>query len=393
MFRDDASGRDLAACARYRDMRTLARMVTAARRLDGVVATPDEFDQHPDLLVCRNGVVDLRTGDLGHHEPGLRLTKLTDVDYHPDITHPDVDAVLEVVTDDVRDWLHVLFGYAATGLVNEDVMPVFDGTGSNGKTTLLGAVTAALDEYACPAPARLLMKGSHDEHPTLIADLYGRRFVTIEETAEGGSLAVERMKAITGGSTIKARFMRCDYFAFESTHQLVVATNHRPAVNSTEHATWRRLRLVPFPHRFVKPEHARPGDRTVDKRLRERLHDQPQRQAMLAWIVAGAVRWYTNGLHDCAEIDAATEAWRNAEDVIYRFVTDRCEIGLGTSTKSTDLHRAYVNWCEAEKRAAGSNKELTKRLQDHDLVTEGGVELRHTNQGNVWFGISLRPGF
>jgi putative DNA primase/helicase len=114
---------------------------------------------------------------------------------------------------------------------------------------------------------------------------------------------------------------------------------------------------------------------------------------MLTWIVAGAARWYANGLHDCAEIDAATEAWRNAEDVIYRFVTDRCELGPGASTKSTDLHRVYVNWCEAERRPAGSNKELTKRLQDHDLVTESGVELRHTNQGNVWFGIGLRPGF
>ena len=50
------------------------------------------------------------------------------------------------------------------------------------------------------------MKGAHEEHPTLFADLRGRRIVTIEETAEGGSLRVEAMKFLTGGSPIKPRF-------------------------------------------------------------------------------------------------------------------------------------------------------------------------------------------
>lgn len=356
-----------------------------------IAVTPDIFDRHHHLLNAGNGVIDLRTGQLQPHDPGLFITKITDLNYRPDARHPDVDTVLQVVTDPVRGWLQAMFGYAATGYVSEDILPVLDGTGSNGKSALLGAVAAALDEYACPAPPKLLMKGSHDEHPTLIADLHGRRLVTIEETAEGGSLAVERMKALTGGSTLKARFMRRDYFEFEATHQLVIATNHRPAVNSTDHATWRRLRLIPFPYRYTTPDEARPGDRTIDRGLRERLRTgRAQKEAMLAWIVAGAVQWSNDGLPICPEITNATDEWRKAEDVIYRFVTERCETSPGCSVRSSELHRSYKEWCESEGRPAGSNKEFSKRLSDHDLTTQHSIELRSTNAANVWFGIDVK---
>lgn len=388
MWRSDIDNETVRKVTAYRSKAKIEAVVTLARRIDGIVAAPDEFDRHPDVLCVRNGVIDLRTGALNAHDPALRLTRLADIDYRPGAHHSDVQAVLDVVDADVRDWLQTMFGYSATGHVSEDVMPVFDGTGSNGKTTLLAAVSAALGEHAKAAPDKLLMQSGHDEHPTLIADLFGRRLVYIEETAEGGSLKVERMKALTGGGELSARYMRRDYFTFEPTHQLVIATNHRPAVNSTEHATWRRLRLVPFPHRYTSEADARPGDRVIDRALRYRLSTgQGQREAMLAWIVAGAARWYAHGLGDCPTITAATTSWRLSEDVILRFIEDRCELGPGLSVRSSELHREYSAWCEYEGRPPSSNKELTKRIEAHDLSSN--LELRKTRNGAVWFGIGV----
>lgn len=388
MFRSDIDTDKVRKVATYRAKARIDAVVTLARRIHGIVASPDEFDQHPELLCVRNGVVDLRTGTVMAHDPALRLTRIADIDYLPDAHHQDVDDVLDVVAPDVRDWLQVLFGYAATGHVSEDVMPVFDGTGSNGKTTLLAAVSAALGEHAKAAPDKLLMQSGHDEHPTLIADLFGRRLVYIEETSEGGSLKVERMKALTGGGELAARYMRQDYFTFTPTHQLVVATNHRPAVNSTEHATWRRLRLVPFPHRYAPPSEAREGDRVIDRGLRHRLtRGEGQRRAMLAWIVAGAVRWNTDGLPTCPSINEATSEWRRSEDVILRFIEDRCELGPGLSTQSSTLHREYAAWCEYEGRPSSSNKEFSKRLDAHDVASN--LELRRTRAGSAWFGIGV----
>jgi len=381
----------IAHAVRYRDRGKLDAIVTIARRLDGIAATSDEFDRHPDRLVARNGVVDLRTGQLGEHDPALRITKCTNVDYVPDALHPDVDAVLATMTDGVRGWMQRLAGYAATDHVNEDVMPVLDGSGSNGKTSLLGAFRAALGDYACVADARLLMKSAHDEHPTLFADLHGRRLVSVEETAEGGSMRVESMKFLTGGSTIKARFIRADYFEFEPKHTLVVATNHRPAVNSTEHATWRRLRLIPFPYRYEHPDRMRPGDRLIDPKLRDRLrYGRAQRQAMLAWIVAGAVAWHRDGLGDCPEVHDATEAWRRSEDVILRYCHDRIEFDVNGSIGSQALYDDFRRWCEDEGRPPKSNKALTMQLREHDIFTENGIEWGRTMIGARWFGLAFR---
>jgi len=391
MFRSGIDDEKIKQVTRYRTKAKIDAVVVLARRLRNIAANVDEFDKHPHLLCARNGTIDLRTGALAGHDPQLRITKIVDVDYQPDAHHPDVDAVLDVVTPAVRSWLQQLLGYAATGHVSEDLMPVLDGTGSNGKTTLLTAVSAALGEYAAPASAKLLMKSGHDEHPTLIADLHGRRLVYVEETAEGGALRTEAMKALTGGSELKARFMRADYFSFTPTHQLVVATNHRPAVNSTEHATWRRLRLVPFPHRYTRAEDARPGDRIVDRGLRARLRTgERQRAAMLAWIVAGAGAWHRDGIVDCPEITEATAEWRRSEDVILRFFEDRCELTPGASVRSSELHRAYAAWCEHEGRPSSSNKELTKRIEAHDVAVD--LDLRKTRQGAVWFGLGVSDG-
>lgn len=391
-LRSDVDNDQVRKVASYRSASKINNVITLTRRIDGIVAAAAEFDQHPDLLCARNGVIDLHTGELQPHDPALRLTRLTDTDYRPEAVHNDVQAVLETVETDVRAWLQTMFGYAATGHVSEDLMPVFDGTGSNGKTTLLAAVSAALGEHAKAAPDKLLMQSGHDEHPTLIADLFGRRLVYIEETAEGGALRVEKMKALTGGSELSARYMRQDYFTFTPTHQLVVATNHRPAVNSTEYATWRRLRLVPFPHRYTAPENARPGDRVVDRGLRHRLTaGQGQREATLAWIVAGAVRWHRDGLGDCPTVTAATREWQRSEDVILRFIEDRCELGTGLSARSQELHREYAAWCEVEGRPSSSNKEFTKRMEAHDVAAQ--LEFRKTRNGAVWFGLGVRDAF
>lgn len=392
LLQTGADSDDVKRVAGYRSKSRLDAVVTIARRLDGIAAEPDEFDSHPGLLCCANGVVNLETGELMEHDPALRFTKTTGTRYVAQATHKDAVKVLEVADAPERDWLQVLFGYSATGYVTEDLMPVADGRGSNGKTTILKAVTAALGEYARPAPEKLLMSGSGDEHPTLYAELFGRRLVTIEETAEGGSLRVEKMKALTGGSQITARFIARDYFTFEPTHQLFIATNHRPAVNSVEHATWRRLRLIPFPYRYERQDRLRPGDRPVDRGLRDRLTRPAQREAVLAWIVAGAVKWHADGIGTTDAIDAATSTWRNSEDVVHRFTEDRLTFTPEAHTSLSAMFDEYQQWCGAEGRPAGSQKEFGKRFEDHDTVASHHVEKRKTKTGWRWEGVEISRG-
>ncbi len=56
-----------------------------------------------------------------------------------------------------------------------------------------------------------------------------------------------RIKALTGGDKIAARFMRQDFFEFIPQFKLLIAGNHRPGLRSVDEAIRRRLHLIPSP--------------------------------------------------------------------------------------------------------------------------------------------------
>jgi putative DNA primase/helicase len=165
----------------------------------GIVAEDAaEFDRHPDLINVANGVIDLRTGELGDHDPNLLFTKITEVRYVPGATSPDWDIARNALPAEVADWLQVRIGQAATGHpTSDDILPVAQGGGANGKTTLFGSVQKALGEHAVVVPDRLILNRASD-HPTELMTLRGTRFALIEETPESRRLDTKRLKDLSG---------------------------------------------------------------------------------------------------------------------------------------------------------------------------------------------------
>lgn len=396
MVRVGASADDIKRAATYRNRNKIDAALTLARRIDGIAAAPEDFDRDPDVLNVGNGVVDLRTGELHPHDPAQRITKLAPADLVPNAYHPDVATLLEVVERATLPWLQRLMGYAATGHTSEDVAPVLADDGSNGKTTFLEAHSATLGDYAAPVSPQLAMRAAHEPHPTIKADLLGRRLVWISETEEGGALRIEQVKALTGGDQISARYMYGNLFTFEPSHLLVIATNHRPTVNSTERAIWRRLRLVPFPFTYKPEAEAGPGDRVQDRGLRHRLNTgRAQREALLAWIVRGAGDWYREGLGTCAPVEEATRAWRQREDVLARFIGECLELDPDASTRGRELYATYRDWCAQEGRQAKNNKNFAADFLAHEVVTAAAVTKVNRQNVAVYQGVKVHvdPAF
>lgn len=375
----------------YRSVMRQDQIVKVARRI--LAVEPDAFDVDRDLLNAANGVVNLRTGRLGPHDPALMMTRLAAAAYDPDARHPDVDAVLGCLDPGDVAAVMMLLGVAATGHTGGDHLPVFDGKGSNGKTTLLTAATSALGDYAAPVPGELVMRTNGDEHPAVKATLRGRRLAYVEETEEDGGLRLERVKAITGGGAITARVLYGQWFTFEPSHTLVIATNHRPVVNSAEHATWRRLHLVPFHHRYGTGV----SDRPVDVGLRDRLHRQEQRDAMLAAIVEGAVAAYNAGdpggspaVTWSPGITAATAEWRSEEDVFGRFAESELTFAPGERVSLKQMFERYRGWCIDAGRPPGQDKSFARRFEDHELYAVHGVERVKPQNRITYVGVKLR---
>src|SRR5262249_9400947 len=138
------------------------------------------------------------------------------------------------------------------------------GLGANGKSVFLNTVSGILGDYHRAAPIETFTASRSDRHPTELAMLRGARLVTATETEEGRHWAEARIKALTGGDPISARFMHQDFFEFIPKFKLMIAGNHKPSLRSVDEAIRRRFNLVPFSVTIPAEER----DETLAERLR-----------------------------------------------------------------------------------------------------------------------------
>ncbi len=156
--------------------------------------------------------------------------------------------------------------------------------GANGKTTLIDTIMAVLGDYGQQAAPDLLVV-KRGAHPTELAELRGRRFVAAVEADADARMAENLVKQLTGGDRVRARFMHRDFFEFDPTHKVLLAANHKPAVRGTDHAIWRRIKLIPFGVRFTENEAEVNPPKVLrkDKRLKFQLEEE--REGILALLV------------------------------------------------------------------------------------------------------------
>jgi putative DNA primase/helicase len=341
-------------------------MIALAQSEQGIPIIPDQLDRDPWLLNTKNGTVDLRTGDLRSHQHEDLITKLAGTEFHRDAEAPTWKACLErwLPSQPLRKFVQRVAGYALTGDVSEQVLLFLYGVGANGKSTFINALLEMLGDYGMQsAPDLLTIKGN--SHPTELADLMGARFVATVEVEEGKRLAESLVKQMTGGDRIKARFMRQDFFEFEPTHKVFLAANHKPVVRGTDHAIWRRIKLVPF--EVTIPAEDR------DPQLAEKL--RAELPGILAWAVRGCLEWQAEGLGEPEEVRSATETYRAEMDVIAAFIDECCVVRDGAFATASALYQAYTDWCEG----AGERRESQRRFGER--LRERGYERRRVSSG------------
>jgi putative DNA primase/helicase len=209
-----------------------------------------------------------------------------------------------------------------------------------------------------------------------MAGLRGARLVTSIETEQGRRWAESKLKALTGGDKISARFMRQDFFEFIPQFKLVVAGNHKPSIRTIDEAMRRRLHLVPFT--VTIPPKQR------DKTLPERL--LAERDGILAWAVQGCLEWQRIGLQPPPAVMAATEEYFEAEDALGRWLDECCLRGPNHVELSATLFASWKSWAEAAGEFVGSQRRLT------DLLLARGFEkARHKHKGTrALQGLKLR---
>lgn len=362
-----------------RSAQTVAHVTGLARSNDDLAATVTIWDADPWMLSTPAGLVDLRTGALKAPDPLTFCTKCTIVSPAPAGTPAPVwQAFLErIFRHDLEliAFMQRALGYALTGLTTEHVLLFAWGQGGNGKGVLLNTAARILGDYAAVAPSDLLLVTQSDRHPCDMAMLRGARLATAQELAPGRAWDEPKLKSLTGGDPITARFIRQDFFTYEPQFTLILAGNHKPGFKSVDEAIRRRVLLVPFLQNIPEAER--------NKNLAEEL--KAEWPAILRWMIDGCLAWQQHGLAPPASVREASEDYLAAEDVLGQWLEERCVIaGSIEFTRAKSLYTDWKGWCEQAGLPAGSAKAFSQRL------SERGFRHERKTAGAGFAGLGLR---
>jgi putative DNA primase/helicase len=305
-----------------------------------IATTVDKFDCDPMLLGCKNGVIDLRTGSFRPGKPNDNVSKSLNVEYDSNAKALRFEQFLrEVFLDDPEMIAYVLraAGYSLTGLTTEQVIFILHGSGENGKSVFLNVLSYILGDYSGNTPFNTFMSSKVDPGriPNDIAALVGKRFVTASEVKENSCLNEARIKNLTGGDQITARFLHQEFFTYIPNYKIWLSVNHRPRVKDTSHGFWRRIKEIPFDRKFSGSER--------DYNLLEKLKSEAS--GILNLLIKGCLEWKENGLGSSTKVDMAVEGYRNEMDVVRQFLTENILEGGDAVVEATQLYASFENWC------------------------------------------------
>lgn len=349
------------------------RGAEAFARADPVMsATAGDWNKDIFLLGTPGGTVDLRNGVLRDSNRRDRITKSTAItpDDHEDC--PRWIKFLREATgrdDGLIRYLQQICGYALTGDISEQSLFFIHGPGGAGKGTFLKALQKILGDYSVVATMEALEAQKFSTHTTDLAMMAGARLVSASETEEGGSWNEKRIKSLTGGDQITARFMAKNNMTFTPQFTLLVIGNHKPALKTVDEAMRRRFNMIPF---TIIPTNK-------DKHLDDKL--QNEWPGILRWMINGCLDWQKNGFIRPAVVQLATAKYFEDQDLVNEWLRVSCDIDRTNDSlieRSSSLFTSWGKFAHQNGMSGGTTKTFKPMMERLGFDS-------HRDTWGIWF--------
>jgi putative DNA primase/helicase len=287
---------------------------------------------------------------------------------------------------ELQKFLQRYMGYCLTGFTTEQAFVFCYGTGANGKGTFINTIVKVFGDYAKTATMDTFIASHNDHHLTELANLHGARLVTAQETERNRRWNETRIKALTGGDKVSARFMHQDLFEFDPVCKLLLNGNNLPRLSEVDDAMRRRMLVMPFLVAIPKEEQ--------DPDLIYKL--EPEHPAILRWCIDGAIAWQQNRLAPPASVIAATTEYFIDQDILGQWLEECTAKDPLADTRLEDLFASWKSWCEKNGHARksgfppGSSRSLSTALKKNKAFA--GKREPRTGKALI-IGLSLNPSW
>jgi putative DNA primase/helicase len=351
-----------------------------ARTEHSLAVTSDQMDANQFLLATPLGTVDLQTGLLRASDPADLLTKVTAVAPSERSDCPRFRKFMDEATrgdQELIRFLQQFCGYSLTGSIREQALAFICGPGGNGKGVFANVIGGILKDHAKVAPMEALTASNAVRHETELAMLRGARLVTASETEAGKSWAEARVKQLTGGDPITARFMHRDHFTFKPTFKLLVIGNHKPALRNVDNANRRRMNIVEFPHIPAEP------DLVLEAKLKGEW------PAILRWMIEGCLDWQDAGLIRPKSVIKASADYLASQDTFgaafSEWIAEACDVGPSLRETGAALRESWESHANKAGEPVGNPNRFSEAMQKRGFEVKRG-----TGGTRLYLGIALK---
>jgi P4 family phage/plasmid primase-like protien len=385
----------LSVCSRLGSTNDKKNIMTEAKELFYDAMFLEKLDSNKKLFCFKNGVVDFEEKRFRRGTPEDYLTKCANIDYvkfdpaiHGPIENEIRDFMRKLFPDEqIHDYMWEHLASTLIGLLPNQTWNIYIGDGQNGKSMLIKAMEYVLGDYKGTMPINLLTdrRGKIGGAMPEIVQLKGLRMAVAQEPQKGDRINDGVVKQLTSGiDTIQGRGL---YMAqseeFYPQFQLVLCTNYLMEIQSNDHGTWRRIRVVPFKSLFtddpVDNDPEKPYQFKIDRSLEERLSSWKEVLASLlveiAYVNMGKVK-------DCEMVMAASNEYRKSQDCIAEFISDRTVADVSGCISKTELSIEFKNWYDATygRRSAPNIKEVQTYMDK---------KYKNCSKRKVWLGVRI----
>lgn len=354
--------------APFANQHKISPMLTFVKGLPSVRVTSADLDQHPNLLNCRNGVIDLETGKFYDHDSNLKkissllITQQVNAAYRAGYRNEIVEKFLRDIQPDADDLraLQIFFGYAITGETNVERFLFLKGGGANGKGTFTGAILRLIGSYGTAFPIRGILKSKNADGntaTTALNTLAGKRTGISDEIPKSAKVDLGTLKHLTGGDNVPMRRLHEEFTSVSPSWKLIFSGNDPLLIEDTRDFGFiRRFLYLPFSQTF--------SGSNANTRLKQQLDTEDCRSGLLTWLIDGAREYYRRGdIYISPVMEEAAKSFLEAQDWLGDFISEHCEYSEGFYITQQDFIKRLKEACnEASKYSRPTLIEMIKKI-------------------------------
>lgn len=277
---------------------------------------------------------------------------------------------------------------------------VWNGAGSNGKSTLMEIMKFTIGQRAISYKADILLTKNHVQSLTPeLAVFRGALAAFASETEESKRVSQGAVKALTGNETMTANPKYKGMIEFKTTFQLVLSTNYLPAFSAHDNAFINRVLILPFYANFFRNEEEkeqaeRRGSRYFKQAedLTERLNEIREERAQILYYLAKRYQELTDEIPESEESKESKRHYVDDNNDIVQFLIEFVEYdpdhGRVYFTPTRDLTSFYND----ENNTRYSAKFVIMRLREVFPHVDMGSKLLNGKLSRGVWNVRLKWG-